>query len=870
MFDCKQKLAFVLAVLLSAGQALAGDVGNSKGYGLSTRSSDYSHLDWFPYSKLDARQRAQANAFCRGQYIEPQRFGIDDNTPLSQAPLYISAGRSFSDQLLQISELEGEVVINQSSMQFEADYARLEHLADQAYLQGNVRVRDRGMLMLGDDGHMQLDSGQMRLNNAEYVVHAEHLRGNARYIKRTEEGLIRLKSGVYTSCTPNRNDWHLKSNNIVLNQETGFGTATNVTMRVKNIPVFYTPYITFPIDDRRQSGFLPPSISYSEQRGINTTTPYYVNLAPNYDATIYPNYSDKHGLHTETEFRYLSRNSQGIFGGAWLGNDKERKRELQSGYKEDRWLYHWKHDYGYGNRLLSRVDYTEISDPYYFQDFNSYLLQTKDDFKDKTRTVDQKASLTWRGDSYSAEAGVHGYRRANVSYITPYDRLPYLRLYGRLPGETAGLRIDYRASWTYFERNLDNSPFLNIDGKPETRVDARQKGLNRVNGGRLHLEPALSLPLRASWGFLEPRVKLAHTSYHLDLDQVGAADRPNLSKNPSRSVPVYSLDGGLYFDRPTTMFGKNYTQTLEPRLFYLYVPYRDQRDIPLFDSSETSFGYSSLFRDNRFSGQDRIGDANQLSASLTYRWLEESGFERQRVSVGQMFYFQDRRVTLSPQNVSNPKQAGSEKFYATKANIRRKSPYTGQYLYRFGQDWSVTADMTWDEETRKTRSGQLMLHYQPEDDPGKIFNIGYRYRDDGVFFNEDSGRWEVRQSRNSKGELIDNPDKIVQSDMSFMWPLTQRWAMLGRWQYDHHLGRTLDAFGGVEYTNCCWSVRMVQRYWLDHDEQSQLVLNNIEADRGVFVQFVFRGLGGTSIRNLDTFLDEGIQGYQKREQSKPY
>lgn len=860
----------MLLPLVVLAQPDGNDVRNSRGYGLAARSSDYSHLDWVMRSRLSPQQQHVVNHFCSGGYLEPPRFGLDDQTPLSLSPIYISSLQAFSDQKGMRSELQGEVRINQASLQVQAEHASLNHASNELSLQGEVSIRDRGMLMVGDNGYMQLDSGEMQLDNAEYVVHAEHLRGNARYIKRNDDGIIRLKSGIYTSCSPNRNDWHIKSNQIVLNQETGFGTATNVTMRIKNVPVFYTPFISFPIDDRRQSGFLPPSISYSDNHGINVTTPYYINLAPNYDATLYPNYSDRHGLHTETELRYLSRNSRGMLGGAWLGDDQDRKRAKQSHYREDRWLYHWQHDYGYNRRLLTQVDYTEISDPYYFQDFSSNLLQSTSGSQDTDRTVDQKASATWRGDSYQAVLGVHGYRRANVSYITPYDRLPYIQLNGAVPGEWGGLRLDYQAQWTYFDRHLDDSKFYDRDGLEQERVDAMQVGLNRVNGGRLHLEPGLSLPMRASWGFLEPKAKLAYTSYHLDLEQVEAQYRPNLSKSPSRAVPLYSLDGGLYFDRPTNLFGKNYTQTLEPRLFYLYVPYRDQRDIPLFDSSETSFGYSSLFRDNRFTGKDRVGDTNQLSTTLTYRWLEESGFERQRLALGQIHYFRDRRVLLSsdPRRPRNP--ATENDYLKSRANTRKKSPYTGQYMYRFGYDWSVTADMTWDQEAKKTTSGQLALHYQPEDEPGKIFNLAYRYRDDGVFFNENTGRWEIRQARDSSGNVVSNPDKIVQSDMSFMWPISQRWSALGRWQYDHHTGRTLDAFGGVEYTNCCWSARIVQRYWLDHDEQSQLVLNNVEADRGIFLQFVFRGLGGASIRKLETFLDEGIQGYQKREQSKPF
>src|SRR5690554_3539418 len=306
MLDFDKRLAAAFAALLASCTLQAApviSVVDSKGYGLSARSSDYRHLDWVPLERNGSGQQGQ---LCGGSYIEPLRFGLDDQTPLSQAPIFITAERSFSDQLQQFTELEGDVRVNQAQLQLQSQQASFNHLTSEVHMQGNVRIRDRGLLMVGDGGQMLLDSGQMRLDEAEYVMHASMLRGNARYIVRNEEGVIRLNSGIYTGCTPGSNAWHIRGSNIVLDPNTGMGSATNATLRVKNVPILYVPYFRFPIDDRRQSGFLNPSFSHQFGKGSELSTPYYINLAPNYDATIYPTYNHIHGLHSELELRYLS------------------------------------------------------------------------------------------------------------------------------------------------------------------------------------------------------------------------------------------------------------------------------------------------------------------------------------------------------------------------------------------------------------------------------------------------------------------------------------------------------------------------------------------------------------------------------------
>lgn len=844
-------------------------VTESKGRGLKARSEDYSHLDWVPRDKLTPAQLAEAGPYCGGAYIEPTRPGMNDSTPKDEAPTYINAKVSKYQQEQQIATLAGDVVMRQGSMQAEADEANLYQTENRGELKGNVRIRDNGTLVVGDQAQIQLDNGEAQVDNAEYVMHKSHIRGNALYAKRSENAIIRLKDGTYTTCEPGSNAWQLKGNNITLNPATGFGTATNVTLRVKDIPVLYTPYIYFPIDDRRQSGFLPPSFSSSGDSGFMLVTPYYFNLAPNYDATLYPRYMSKRGLLMEGEFRYLTKSSEGQVGGAFL-NDDSNDRELQTDYKKDRWMINWQHKGGLDERLMTEVDYTDISDPFYFQD-----LETDQIGVDSKPVVDQRGTLTYRGDTYTARLNAHAYEMASLSTITPYNRLPQITLDGMLPYHPGGFDLSYETEAVRFERDLKNDLVRNKDGELDDtagalgrRLDENVFGLARANGTRLNIAPAISLPMEASYGYLTPKLKYVYTQYDLDLDGKGKndiagsnAEQRNLlgdySSSQNRDIPIVSVDSGLYFDRNTQLFGKDYRQTFEPRMFYLYVPYKDQKDIPIFDTTENLFSYSSLFRDNRFSGTDRIGDENKLSVGLTSRWFEDNGFQRQRVSVGQAYYFQDRKVQM-------PGIDYRKRDYA-QSNV---SPYAMEYEYAFNRDWRFNSDFNWDPDSHATRSASAMFHYQPEDNPNKVVNVGYRYRNDMVSYDTLTGRWRVDggdYGEPGDANYVKDYYKIQQHDFSVIWPIVPQWNAIARWQHDYNRNRTLEAFGGFEYDNCCWKLRVINRYWVDYDDFNQATPANEKGDHGVFLQIVLKGLGGVVGNKVESFLDQGIQGYRTRE-----
>ncbi|ETK19427.1 putative exported organic solvent tolerance protein [Pseudomonas sp. FH4] len=828
-------------------------VTESKGRGLRSRSADYSHLDWVPRENLTAAQLAETGPYCAGAYVEPIRPGMNDKTNKSDAPTFIGAKASRYEQETQVATLAGDVVMRQGSMQVEAEEASLYQAENRGELNGNVRLRDNGALIVGDHAQVQLDTGAAQIDNAEYVMHKSRIRGNALYAKRAENAIIRLKDGTYTTCEPDSNAWQLRGNNITLNPATGFGTATNATLRVKNIPILYTPYIYFPIDDRRQSGFLPPSFSSGGESGFTLVTPYYFNLAPNYDATLYPRYMTKRGLLMEGEFRYLTKSSEGQVGGAYLNDDND-ERSKQTDFEKTRWMLNWQHKGGLDSRVMTEVDYTDISDPYYFQD-----LQTDQIGVERRDALNQQGAVNYRGDNYNARLNLQAYKLATISQITPYNRLPQITFNGSLPYHPGGLNFAYDTEAVRFDRDLETGDFTDKDGVPSRRLDTYVTGLTRANGTRLNVAPSVSRPMNWSYGFITPKLKYAYTKYDLDLDSTGKsqlAAGQKFKSSQDRSIPIASVDSGLFFDRSTQWFGKDYNQTLEPRLFYLYVPEKDQDDIPVFDTSETSFSYSSLFRDNRFSGSDRIGDENKLSLGVTSRWIEENGFERQRVSVGQALYFKDREVQL-PGIVA-----------ADRADSRSDvSPIALDYEFRFNRDWRATADYNWDTEEHAARSGSAMFHYQPEDNPNKVINVGYRYRNDQVVYNQLTGKWQFGGDYGQVGDAnyVKDYYKIQQHDFSMMWPIIPQWNLITRWQYDYARNRTLEAFGGFEYDNCCWKLRVINRYWVSNDEYTQIAPLNEKGDHGLFLQIVLKGLGGLTGAKVESFLDKGIQGYRERE-----
>ncbi|KAA0695227.1 LPS-assembly protein LptD [Halopseudomonas laoshanensis] len=795
-------------------------------------TGDYSELDWVPREQLSSEQQAAIAPYCGGMYVEPEREGRDNETPFNELPVSAAADSSSFEQGSQTGTLEGDVLLQQGRLQAQSNQASFDQANNLIVLDGNVRLRDQGVLVLGDSARMQIDTGETRIDQVRYVVHESRARGTATKLMRRDDAVIVMTDGTYTTCEPGENTWALHSKDIELNREEGWGEAKHVTLRVKDVPVFYTPWMNFPLDDRRKSGLLTPSFASSTDSGSELTVPYYFNLAPNYDATLYPRFMSKRGLLMEGEARHMNEQSQSQINAAYL-DDSE--------FGDTRWMYQLRHDNLLAPRWRANVDYSDISDPFYFQHLNSSLESRPDTY------VNQRVSSTYAGNTWRFEAAVHSYELADITSVTPYDRLPQLRLDGANRIAGTGLRFNYRTEYSYFDRDLNSGLLSGRDGVQfdDANIGIREPdeslvGLQRATGSRVVAAPALEYPMTTSWGFLTPTVKAVMTQYDLDFDDRNDGfDYAGAETTPGNVTPLASLDGGLYFDRQANWFGQTFRQTFEPRAYYLYAPYRDQSDQPLFDTNEFAFSYSSLFRDNRFSGSDRISDANQFTLGATSRFLDDAGRERIRGSLGQIFYLSDRDVALLPDGAG-----------ATTDPTQSTSAYAGEFMYQMSDAWRFRSDVIWNPDNNNEDAGSAIFNYQPE--PRKIINAGYRFRNNINTFDALSGTFR----RNAN-------DRIDQSDLSTIWPINNQWSVIARWQHDFTRDRTLEAFGGLEYDSCCYKVRVINRYWVDYDEYE--TVTDDSSNRGIFIQIVLKGLGNVTGNRVESLFDQGIPGYRERE-----
>ncbi|WP_432472106.1 LPS assembly protein LptD [Amphritea sp. HPY] len=727
--------------------------------------SSHANLDWYPYAD-------SAGKSCKGRYIEPD-YQLDETGDA----LRIDADRS-QTQLGGLTTLTGDVLLRQGGHYLRSDKAELDQVTNLASLTGNVQYREPGLLLSGQMAQSNTLSGETVFSGAEYVLHEPEIRGSAERIIRLQDDRIRMEQGSYTSCPPDDNGWRIAAESLVLNPNTGFGEAKHAVLEVGDTPVFYFPYFTFPIDDRRHSGFLFPTVGYSSNDGLELAIPYYFNLAANYDDTLTPVIFSERGLLLENEFRYLNTYGEQTLSTGIMMDDSKAE--------QDRWLLGLNHNGNQGN-WSSQVDFTTVSDNEYFDDLGTSLEV------DRQSHLDKKATATYQQDDWSVTATVHSYQTIDDSSKSPYRRLPQLKLKGQkdnLPGQ---LELGYKASVTRFDRDITDL-----------------SGIDRITGDRVHLQPSLSMPMLWPWAHLTPKVSYWYNQYTLD-NQVAGKD-----SNINIGAGIFSLDSGLAFEKQTQFGNSSFTQTLEPRAFLLYVPEEDQDGTPDFDTSEADFSYNGLFRENRFNGLDKIGDSQQLSLGLSSAFYETSGFERARLSIGQAYYFDDRKVQLNG---------------ITATDTEKQSNIAAEASWNVNQDLRITLDTELDNSNFGVEENNLKLSYAPS--LNQRFSFSYRHRED------------VRQ----------------QTDLSFIWPLATNWNILGHWQEDLENKQTPEALLGLEYSSCCWKVRVAARQWIEDDATAS-------EDSALYLQFILKGLGSLGTGGNSAFYD--IIGFKEREETNEY
>jgi LPS-assembly protein len=784
-----------------------------------------TELDWVSIEQMTQEQRENLLNNCCGAFIEPDRPSVNlDENPADGNISFDTVG-GFSQPTSDLITIDGEVIVRQGSRTVENNNSTsINQANDTVLLDGDVIFREPGVLLRGNSAFVDNATNQSRIENAQYVLHNYGAHGQAAsVVYSTDSGLVTIENGEFSRCEPDSNFWRLEANNIILNQQEGRGYARAVSLKLKDVPIFYYPFtLPFPLGDERMSGLLAPSAGSTRSGGFDFTLPYYLNLAPNYDATLTPRLISDRGVLASAEIRYLANWSMNTLNMSNLDNDKLYDASTanllgsDSPPREHRWFIGYEHFGSLGRNWSTFVDYNEVSDDDYFYDLGSTGLNVA------SRTnLNQQARLNYQGRNLRAGLNV---QRTEIidpfipdsSLSKPFDRLPQF-FFDTDVDLVGGFRLSLAGEVTSFDRDLDES-LLSATSLSNGAL---------VDGERANLEPALEWSLEAPGWFVRTSAKYKYIGYKLQNQAAGTVD------DPDTGVGVYSFDSGLVFERQMRLGGGAFTQTLEPRLYYLYSEFEDQSLLPVFDSSELSFSFNQLFRDDRFSGGDRVGDADQVTFALTSRILDEVGRERARFSLGQINYFEDRLVGLS-----NPLQT----WQTRSSPLASRSSLAGEIGYAFGDRWRVNTDVQWNEDTEEIEEGSFQFRYRADND--HLFNISYRFR-------------SILTTNPAFVVPASIDPRIKQTDVSGIWPLAGNWKLLARWNYDHSNSRNLESFAGVEYSNCCATIRIIGREWVDEDE---LFLPNIKPNRGIFVQFTLNGLGNITGGGLSNLLSDGIPG----------
>lgn len=690
--------------------------------------------------------------------------------------------------------VQGNVSLSRGDQALHTDKLTFNRDTGDYVAEGSVRYQDSGMRVAAERATGNQDKDTHRIEDLQYQLTKRRGNGGAEAIEmQGAEGA--LIGSTYSTCDPGQRVWELSARRIDINTDEGMGVARNATLRIGKVPVLHVPWFMFPIDDRRRTGLLYPSISLSGRNGFDWRQPIYLNLAPNYDATLNPRYMSKRGAALGGEFRWLYPQGAGRVSGNYMPHDdlpgNEPYRYGNDLPEDDRGIFQLNAVHRLGSTWLARANLGWVSDTHYLEDFSNSLYGISSSF------VRSTVALTGRGRWWEASVMASHYQLADYTLTErnlPFDRLP--RAYFHW-GQPIG---------NWFEAGLD-SELIHFQ-----HADIRRNGpdIEVPGGSRFDFKPYLSLPLEGSSWFLRPKLAWRYTAYKLD-DTLGDRD-----DTPTRSLPITSLDAGLFFDRETTIGEDRYLHTLEPRIYYLRVPYEDQSSLPIFDTAPLTFSWGQLFRESRFSGGDRQSDANQLTTALTTRLIsEDDGRERLAVSLGQIRYFDEPRVLMPGEQLV---QQG-------------KSAWVADATISPSDRWSISAAYQWDPKYRGgTNLASLRARYLIGDEG--VVNIGYRYR-----------RHPTRRT-----------DLFKQADFSFLYPISPNWSVVGRYYYSLLDHKPLEQLAGVQWESCCLAVRVLSRRYLRN--------RTGDLNDSLQVEFELKGLGSAG-QDTGRILRRAILGYDR-------
>ena len=799
---------------------------------------------------------------CNGYYKEPKSILTHPHPlPITQQSTRITAKGPtlFSEQGWSL--LRDDVVVTQPGRVIKADKAYLYRddktgKITRIKLIGHVRMEEYGKLIVAHTASMNLQKSTMTFHQVVYHLSEKTMAGSknnkklqydawglAKRAYRTSTGVLQLWDATYTTCSPLDPAWQLFASYMKLDKQAGRGTAKNIVIKLKKLPVFYVPRFSFPLDQRRKTGFLGFTGGYSSKRGPDVSNPFYWNMAPNYDATITPRYMSKRGVQLDTLFRYLTVHHSGFVYFSFLPNDREFnsfKKDTINQYSgpgtlgiyvpyvnalrkesNNRGFIAIKNSSHFNENWSSDLDINVVSGPYYFRDFG---------FTFGTIHANQllnQFDLRYMGSHWNMALllqtfqTLHLISQINNPVTNQYSRYPELDINGDYPNVFSGFNFQLTAQAVNFLYHSDFPIFT----------------FQRPIGQRVHLRPSISRPIYFASGFLIPKISLDSTTYYAKRQTLSAGiNRPTFNGN--RNLPLFNIDSGLYFDRHAHINDHPYTITLEPRLFYLYVPFLNQQKYPVFDTQLLPFSALQLFSLNRFSGYDRLENANQVTLGLTSRIIDgKTGVQKLKAELGFIYYFTHPRVMFPYPNKPNPQITPM---------TNRLSPIVAELSYYPLPYWSATGSLAWDTHRNEMNNAGVQISYSK--DARFIASLSYEFvRDiDGISVNIND---------------LNNITHLISAGIA--WPINQRWSTLAYWYYNIADKRSESYYLGLQYSTCCWALRFVaSRHFTGAVPISKTSTQTKNEYRTTFyVQLMLKGLGSYGNSDPSHLLTSTLPGF---------
>ncbi|TKB50917.1 LPS assembly protein LptD [Ferrimonas aestuarii] len=730
----------------------------------------------------------------------PVPLMVDPNAPAvdsSTAPVNVQADTSRAIAG-ESAIFKGKVKLTQGNRAVTADTAEVQQLQQRVTAQGDLVFQDPQLTITADSLEADTANSQATLTNSKYWLHGQQVHGDAEQLELTPDNDIILSKGTFTTCPGEEPDWELKADKIIIDSEEEWGKIYDAQVRVFNTPVFYLPYMTVPVSDKRKTGFLFPAFSTSTKNGVDLKAPFYWNIAPNYDLTLTPQMMSARGVWLAAEGRYLHETNAGQLNLEYINNDR-----LDSLLKNDnRYAYAWQHTSYLESGWRLHVNYSDISDDNYFNDFDSAISASTDN------QLSRFGEASYFQDNWNVAVKVQDIKVLGDAQ-DPFRVMPQVNYQYHLPSFYGAADFQFDTELTHFSH----------------------EDSNELKATRWHMEPTLTLPYQTPAGGLTAELKLMQTLYQQDIP----TNNPNydqLDSFVSRTLPQVRLHGQINFERETSFWSNSYRQTLEPQIQYLYVPYDDQDDIGVYDTALLQDDYDGLFRDRRFSGLDRIADANQFTLGVATRYFDSRNEELLRLSVGQIFYLADSDVTLP--NQSNQIQQSS-------------SAMAAELDMKIQDDWFFTGSLQFDTDGGNTNKSEVSVDYRPGRD--KLLQLSHRYVPE-LAINE------------TTGEVTD----INQFGFRTTWPVAKDTYFVGNYYYDGNLSRTIETFAGIQWESCCWAVRLTYDRHLNtnyNDSGFTDIGQRDSYDTSWSLTFELKGLGSSGPLGVSDMQNEGLFNYRQ-------